>query len=94
MGHTNKVAPLSVRERWTATAQKVFVGRTITAVAYLASEEAEEAGWFCVPLVLTLDNGSQVVIQSDDEGNNGGAVLVVDVAGGDILLPVIGLEDV
>ena len=62
---------------WTEDAAKRFVGRTITKVAYLTSKECEEDfGWYKRPITFTLDNGKIVIAQMDDEGNDGGVLLI------------------
>ena len=37
-------------------------------------------GWYKNPLVLVLDDNTQIVLQSDDEGNDGGAALIYNGA--------------
>ena len=62
---------------WTEYAAKRLVGRTITKVAYLTSKECEEDfGWYKRPITFTLDNGKIVIAQMDDEGNDGGVLLI------------------
>lgn len=59
---------------WTTTAARVLKGRTITEVFYMNAEEADEMGWNGRALVLVLDDGSQLIPQADDEGNDAGAL--------------------
>ncbi len=73
---------------WNKTASAVLEGRRITKVAYMSKEDAETLGWYSRGLVLVLDNGMQVMPQSDDEGNNAGA-LWVGSFGSETLLPVL-----
>ena len=62
---------------WTEYAAKRLVGITITKVAYLTSKECEEDfGWYKRPITFTLDNGKIVIAQMDDEGNDGGVLLI------------------
>ena len=64
-------------KRWTKVASDILVGRTITKVAYLTRKEAEEDfAWDKRPITFTLDNGLIVIAQMDDEGNDGGVLLV------------------
>lgn len=71
---TTKTESLDVR--WNKTAADLLVGRRIVAASYMTEAEANETGWYSRPVILQLDNGQYVVPQSDDEGNNGGALTV------------------
>ena len=63
---------------WTEYAKERLVGRTITDVSYLTSEECEDGfGWYKRPITFTLDDGKEVVAQMDDEGNDGGVLLLI-----------------
>ena len=94
-------------KRWTKVASDILVGRTITKVAYLTRKEAEEDfAWDKRPITFTLDNGLIVIAQMDDEGNDGG-VLMIEYPGETVspkwaegkkfmkteVLPVLGVED-
>lgn len=59
---------------WNEIAAKLLKGRTITDVFYMNQEEAEEMGWDSRGLVIVLDDGSQLIPQADDEGNDAGAL--------------------
>ena len=62
-------------KKWTKVASDILVGRTITEVAYLTKTEAEEDfGWHKRPITFTLDNGTIIIAQMDDEGNDGGVL--------------------
>lgn len=61
-------------EYWTEAAHDALVGRKIVKVQYMTKENAKESGWFKRPLFLILDDGSFIFPQSDDEGNDGGAL--------------------
>lgn len=73
---------------WNKTASEALEGRRIVKVAYMSKEDAASLGWYSRGLVLVLDNGMQVMPQSDDEGNNAGALWVGSQAG-ETLLPVL-----
>ena len=64
--------------KWTAHAAQGLVGKTITSIAYMTQQEADEMGWSSRPLKITLDDGTSFYAQSDDEGNNGGALFHED----------------
>lgn len=71
----SKVA--DVITKWNAVAMKELRGRTIVHTFYMTPEDAKKAmGWYKSGLVLFLDNGAQVFVQQDDEGNGPGALLV------------------
>ena len=94
-------------KQWTEYAKERLVGRTITDVAYLTGQECEDGfGWYKRPITFTLDDGKEVIAQMDDEGNDGGVLLIV-YPGETVtsehfpgekftkseVLPVLGLED-
>tara|TARA_R100000664_G_C2731765_1_gene122117 strand:+ start:887 stop:1150 length:264 start_codon:yes stop_codon:yes gene_type:complete len=64
----------SVRKFWTKKVSDSLVGKKITKVEYLSSEEADRSMWDKIPVAIQLDNKEWLVPMSDDEGNNGGAV--------------------
>lgn len=53
-----------------------LAGKTIRAVRYMYEEEANQFGWYKRPLVLLLNDSTYIILQSDDEGNDGGAAYV------------------
>ncbi len=61
-------------KKWNDIARALLVGRRIVEVSYMTREEAAGLGWSRRPVVLVLDDGTQVYASSDDEGNNGGAL--------------------
>lgn len=71
--------------RWEKMATDLLVGRTILEAFYMTAEEADETGFYGRPVVLVLDNGMQLIPQADDEGNDGGALLVADAARAHVL---------
>ena len=48
-----------------------LVGLRIMGVRYLTQEETEASGWYSSPIVIELSDGSALIPQSDDEGNDG-----------------------
>jgi hypothetical protein len=74
---------------WHTVAKTYLKGRTIVDVRYLNAMEVEEMGWYRSGLMLFLDNGSQVMVQQDDEGNGPGALSVTTSNDGFVLLPTI-----
>jgi hypothetical protein len=57
-------------------ARKLLIGKTIVDVRNLHKDEMAHMMWYKNPHVLILNDGSQIVLQSDDEGNDGGAAFV------------------
>ena len=65
-----------IENRWTERAKKFLQGNKIQDVRYMTREESEQFGFYNRPLILFLGNDTYVVVQSDDEGNDGGALYV------------------
>ena len=64
-------------KKWTKYAKDRLVGRKIVKVAYLTDKECEDDfGWYKRPITFTLDDGKIVIAQMDDEGNDGGVLLI------------------
>mgnify|MGYP003627411573 CR=1 FL=1 len=62
----------NARMKW----NDMLVGRTIIGMRRLNGEEMDESGWTENPMVILLDDGTFIVPQRDDEGNNGGVLYV------------------
>jgi hypothetical protein len=73
---------------WNAQAAAQLAGRTIKRARYLSKAEARGMGWHARSVVLELDDGAAVLVQSDDEGNDAGALLVLG-QNSETILPVI-----
>jgi len=56
-----------------------LIGRKIVNVRHLTPKECTDFGWYSSPLVLFLDDDTCLIPQTDDEGNNGGAMMHLDV---------------
>ena len=69
-----------------------LLGKRIVGVRYLTQEETEASGWYSSPIVIELDDGSALIPQQDDEGNDGGALWYGTGKEQDVL-PVLGLKD-
>jgi hypothetical protein len=60
---------------WNGKAQFVLKGKTIVEVFYMSEEDAEDHfGWYNRPVVMRLNDGTEVIISADDEGNSGGSL--------------------
>ena len=75
-------------DRWNRVARKHLQGRTIVAVRYMTKEEAKDFGWYMRPVMFILDNDTSIIVQRDDEGNDGGALLGLS-EGLEFILPVL-----
>ena len=65
---------MSTEDRWTKSAKNVLLGKKIVKVQYMTETEAEDMGWGNRPIAFKLDDGTWVIAQMDDEGNDGGVL--------------------
>jgi len=56
--------------------KEILVGKKIVGIRNLNKDEMEMFGWYKNPMVIVLDDKSQIVLQADDEGNDGGAAFL------------------
>ena len=88
-----KKVNLEVKEErekyWHDMANKVLKGRTIVSVKYISEDLASEAWWSNRGIVITLDNGVELLPMSDDEGNDCGAIHYFAEDGTQDCLPVL-----
>mgnify|MGYP003112331930 CR=1 FL=1 len=55
-----------------------LIGRKIVAIRWMTTQETEQLGYIgASPVVLKLDDGTCLIPQMDDEGNDGGALYVI-----------------
>ncbi len=78
------------RKHWEKYAKGRLVGRTIKSVRWFSVPEAESMGWYNRPIVIELDDGSQIFPSQDDEGNDGGALFGQGSDGDEWTFPVNG----
>jgi hypothetical protein len=57
-----------------------LTGKTIASVRYVGEAECTKLMWHKRPLIIIFTDGSFIVPQSDDEGNDGGAMYYQDDA--------------
>ena len=79
----------TTKDKWLAKAANVLCGRKIVAVRYMRDSEADDLGWHCKSLVLTLDDGTIIFPSADDEGNDAGAIHYQKEGDSNTVLPVI-----
>ena len=77
---------------WNKTANDLLLGKKIIKVEYMSSEEADKGMWYSRPVRIILDDGTNILPMSDDEGNDGGA-LWLGSKDGEEVLPVLSVED-
>ena len=75
--------------KWQNSTRKLLVGKTIKHIRYLNDEEMESFAWYLRPIVIVFTDGSLLIPQSDDEGNDGGAMFYQDKDGNQDVIPVI-----
>lgn len=63
----------NLKVKWQNSTRKLLVGKTIRHVRYLTDKEMEDSMWYKNPLLIEFTDGTAIVSQSDDEGNDGGA---------------------
>ena len=64
----------TVEQYWTELITKHLVGRKITKVEYIPTEEMDENMWYKRPISILLDDEHWITPIMDDEGNDGGAM--------------------
>ena len=62
---------------------KLLKGKTIKSCRSLTNDECKDLGWYSTPLVIEFTDGTCIFPQSDDEGNNGGAMCYYDYKSGE-----------
>lgn len=60
----------------------ILVGKKISAIRRMTDVEIKNFGWYKNPIVIVLDNDTQIVLMADDEGNDGGAALLYNARKG------------
>ena len=83
---------MSLTKKWTKIAEKELLNKRIIKVEYMEQEECEKYDWYKRPITFFLDDGTRVIAQMDDEGNDGG-VLTCLTSKSEEVLPVLSLED-
>jgi hypothetical protein len=81
------------RSRWDAEAARLLVGRRIVSAYYMTDADADAFGWYERGLVLKLDDGTELLVFGDDEGNGPGALAWTDDSGREGMLPVLRRGD-
>ena len=82
----------NLSDRWNKQAKKVLLGKKIVQVKYVDTKEAKSIMWYNRPVSFTLDDGTRVMVQRDDEGKDGGVLWYANKDVEDVL-PVLSLVD-
>ena len=64
-------------EEFIKALESQLVGKTIKSIRYMNDREMEMFGWYKRPVIILLSDNTFVVPQSDDEGNDGGAIALI-----------------
>lgn len=65
--------------------RKYLNGKTIKTITWLNDSNMEDLMWYNRPIVIHFTDGSFLIPQSDDEGNDGGALYYQDQNQSDII---------
>jgi hypothetical protein len=69
-----KTYELGISKVWNKKVSDFLVGKTIKSVRYMTDAEMDDFMWYKKAVVIDFTDGSWIIPQSDDEGNNGGAL--------------------
>ena len=83
---------MNLTESWTTDAEKVLLNKRIVKVEYMTAKESNDYMWNNRPITFLLDDGTRIIAQMDDEGNDGG-VLWYGTQDDEGVLPVLRGED-
>jgi hypothetical protein len=60
-------------------------GKTVKNVSFLSVSETEDLMWYKRPVVIEFTDGSYIIPQCDDEGNDGGSLYYQDNKTSDVI---------
>ena len=83
---------MNLTNEWTTEAEKVLLNKRIIKVEYMSLKESDDYMWTNRPITFVLDDGTRIIAQMDDEGNDGG-VLWYGTEDNEGVLPVLRGED-
>ena len=63
-----------VEKKWDKEAKDLLLGRTIVGVRYLPKNDVDAYFWNSRPIMMILDDGTQIVPVIDPECNDGGSL--------------------
>ena len=65
---------MNLTNEWTTEAENVLLNKRIVKVEYMSSKESDDYMWNNRPITFLLDDGTRIIAQMDDEGNDGGVL--------------------
>lgn len=68
------VSKNEVEKRWDKEAKDLFLGRTIVGVRYIPKNVSDAYMWNSRPVIIILDDGTQIVPVIDPECNDGASL--------------------
>lgn len=86
---STKYSPEKLTRKWADLGTEKLKGKTIEGIRYLTDSEKEGLMWYKNAPVIVFTDGTQIVAQSDDEGNDGGVLYIVPPNGDGETLPSI-----
>ena len=63
--------------------ERMLKGKKVDSCRYMTKVEADKMGWYKRPLIIIFSDESYLMLQSDDEGNDGGAAMYEHAPGKD-----------
>ena len=64
---------------------KYLKGKTIKEVTWLGDKDMENLMWYKRPVIIHFTDGTILIPQSDDEGNDGGSMYYKDEKTSDVI---------
>ena len=83
---------MNLTGQWTTEAEKVLLNKRIIKVEYMSLKESDDYMWNNRPVSFVLNDGTRIIAQMDDEGNDGG-VLWYGTKDNEGVLPVLQGDD-
>ena len=65
------------------------IGKKIVGIRYLTDKEKDASYWYKRCPILILEDGTQILPLSDDEGNESGVLEILPISGIQKVLPTI-----
>ena len=73
-----KAYEIEIANVWNRKVSDFLVGKIIKSVRYMNDKEMNDFMWYKKPVIITFTDGSYIIPQRDDEGNDGGALFTSD----------------
>lgn len=89
MSEMSEMSEAEITEYWDGKVRDFLIGKRIKDARYQTAEEARDMGWFERGIVVWFEDGSDFIVQRDDEGNGAGALNIMDAKGKEDILPTL-----